>query len=253
MMNRPNPIALVTGAGSGIGRHTALGLLKHGYSVMLTGRRVERLEETAQLAHGHRDHVEICAADVTDPADVARLFARIDARWGRLDLLFNNAGVSAPVIPFENLTLQQWNAVVNTSLTAAFLCSREAFKLMQRQQPGGGRIINNGSISAHTPRPLSAPYTAAKHGLTGLTKSLGLDGRKYNIACGQIDIGNAATEMTDKMSVGVLQADGSTAIEPRIDVAHIVRAVLYMASLPLNANVPFMTVMANQMPYLGRG
>ena len=199
------------------------------------------------------ERVEVFGADVTDPAAVAQLFARIDARWGRLDLLFNNAGVSAPAIPFENLTLQQWRTVIDASLTGAFLCSREAFKLMKRQHPMGGRIINNGSISAHTPRPLSAPYTAAKHGITGLTKSVGLDGRKYQIVCGQIDIGNAATEMTDKMTVGVLQANGSIETEPRIDLAHIVRAVLYMAGLPLNANVPFMTVMASQMPYLGRG
>lgn len=220
---------------------------------MLAGRRREALEETVALANSNRARAEICVTNVADPSDVENLFAQIVARWGRLDLLFNNAGVSAPAIPFENLTLDQWNNVINASLTGAFLCSREAFKLMKSQQPMGGRIINNGSISAHSPRPLSAPYTAAKHGITGLTKSLGLDGRKYNIACGQIDIGNAATDMTRKMAVGVLQADGSVATEPRIDVEHIVRAVLYMASLPLDANVPFITVMATQMPYTGRG
>ena len=247
------PVALVTGAGSGIGRHVALGLLGNGYAVMLAGRRLGRLEETVAMAGEHRDRVEACAADVTDPTDVARLFARIDTRWGRLDLLFNNAGSNAPAIPFEDLSLEAWRTVVDASLTGAFLCSGEAFRRFKRQQPRGGRIINNGSISAHVPRPSSAPYVAAKHGLTGLTKALALDGRAHDIACGQIDIGNAATDMTTAMSAGVLQADGSVASEPRIDVAHVVRAVLYMASLPLDANVPFMTVMANRMPYVGRG
>lgn len=252
-MSSLGPVALVTGAGSGIGRHTALALLQHGYRVTLVGRRVESLEETVGLAGSHANHATVSPTDVTHEASVVRLFQDVGRRWGRLDLLFNNAGVSAPVIPFEDLSLEQWHTVVDASLTGAFLCTREAFKLMKSQAPQGGRIINNGSVSAHSPRPLSAPYTAAKHGITGLTKSTLLDGRKYNIACGQIDIGNAATDMTRKMSTGVLQADGSVDVEPRIDVAHIVRAVLYMASLPLEANVPFITVMATHMPWVGRG
>lgn len=252
-MSATSPIALVTGAGSGIGRHTALGLLQHGYRVMLVGRRSETLEETRALAGAAATHASACATDVTDEAAVVRLFQEVARRWGRLDLLFNNAGVSAPVVPLEDLSLAQWHTVVDASLTGAFLCTREAFRLMKHQNPQGGRIINNGSVSAHSPRPLSAPYTAAKHGITGLTKSTLLDGRKYGIACGQIDIGNAATDMTRKMATGVLQADGSVNVEPRIDVEHIVRAILYMASLPLDANVPFMTVMATHMPWVGRG
>ena len=246
-------VALVTGAGSGIGRATALGLLDAGYSVMLAGRRAGTLAATVALAGEHQSRAALCETDVTKADDVTRLFSRITERWGRLDLLFNNAGVSAPAIPLEDLSLEQWHTVVDASLTGAFLCTREAIRLMKRQDPRGGRIINNGSISAHTPRPFSAPYTAAKHALTGLTKSTLLDGRPHDIVCGQIDIGNAATDMTRAMAQGVLQADGTVATEPRIAVEHIVRAVLYMASLPLEANVPFLTVMATGMPYIGRG
>jgi len=253
--SKPKKIALVTGAGSGIGRSVALALVREGYSVVLAGRRARLLEETATAASVHDPEPSILVAptDVIDPASVEVLFAKVRDVFGRLDLLFNNAGVGAPPVPLEELTLEQWNSVVNTCLTGAFLCTREAFKLMKSQQPQGGRIINNGSISAHVPRPNSAPYTAAKHAITGLTKSTALDGRKYDIACGQIDIGNAATDMTDKMKRGVPQADGSIAIEPTIDVEHVARAVLYMSSLPLDANVPSITVMATKMPYIGRG
>jgi NAD(P)-dependent dehydrogenase (short-subunit alcohol dehydrogenase family) len=244
-------IAVVTGSGSGIGRAVSLGLLNAGYSVALAGRRKEALEETAALSR--TKPALIVPTDVTDSASVEALFAKIQKKFGRLDLVFNNAGISAPPVLLEDLTLEAWRAVVDSSLTGAFLCTREAFRLMKSQRPQGGRIINNGSISAHVPRPNSAPYTAAKHGITGLTKSTALDGRKYNIACGQIDIGNAATEMTSKMKRGVLQADGSIASEPTIDVQHVVDAVLYMANLPLDANVPFVTVMATKMPYAGRG
>jgi NAD(P)-dependent dehydrogenase (short-subunit alcohol dehydrogenase family) len=248
-------IALVTGAGSGIGRGVALALSREGYSVILAGRRVRFLEQTANAvrARDAEATVLVVPTDVTDTASVEALFARVRDEFGRLDMLFNNAGISAPPVSLEELTLEHWNAVVNTCLTGAFLCTREAFKLMKAQRPQGGRIINNGSISAHVPRPNSAPYTAAKHAITGLTKSTALDGRKYDIACGQIDIGNAATEMTDKMKHGVPQADGSMAVEPTIEVEHVARAVLYMASLPLDANVPSITVMATKMPYIGRG
>lgn len=248
-------VALVTGAGSGIGRGVALALANEGYSVALAGRRVGALEETAGAARvkNLEAGVLVVPTDVTDEASVKALFARVRDEFGRLDLLFNNAGLGAPPVPLEELTLDQWNTVVNTCLTGAFLCTREAFKLMKAQDPRGGRIINNGSISAHVPRPNSAPYTAAKHAITGLTKSTALDGRKHDIACGQIDIGNAATEMTGKMKQGVPQADGSIAVEPTIAVEDVARAVLYMASLPLDANVPFITVMATKMPYVGRG
>ena len=247
-------IAVVTGAGSGIGRSVALALLRDGYSVALAGRRAGPLEETQATAEGEaRSRTLVTPTDVADPASVEALFAKVKESFGRLDLLFNNAGISAPAVPFEDLTFEQWRGVVDTCLTGAFLCTREAFKIMKAQSPRGGRIINNGSISAYTPRPNSAPYTAAKHGITGLTKSTALDGRKYDIACGQIDIGNAETEMTSKMKRGVRQADGSIASEPTMNVEHVARAVLYMASLPLDANVLSMTVMATKMPFVGRG
>ena len=243
--------ALVTGGGSGIGRAAAIGLAKAGFTVAVTGRRREPLDATAQEA-GH-DALAL-ACDVRDPASVAAVFAEIDARLGRLDVLFNNAGVGAPAVPLEDLDLEQWRAVIETNVTGAFLCTQEAFRLMKRQSPPGGRIINNGSISASVPRPLSAPYTAAKHAITGLTRSTSLDGRAYDIACGQIDIGNAATDLTEPMrTTGVLQADGTRALEPTMDVAHVAEAIVYMAGLPLDANVQFMTVMATKMPYIGRG
>ena len=252
-MNAHEKVALVTGAGTGIGRSVALALLRERYAVVLTGRRSGPLEETAAEAGAAGSQTLVVPADVTDPASVRALFAKTKEVFGRLDLLFNNAGISATPVLLEDLTFEQWNSVVDTSLTGAFLCTQEAFKIMKAQQPRGGRIINNGSISAHVPRPNSAPYTAAKHAITGLTKSTALDGRKYDIACGQIDIGNAATEMTAKMKRGVRQADGSIAVEPTMDVDHVARAVLYMASLPLDANVPSLTVMATKMPYIGRG
>jgi NAD(P)-dependent dehydrogenase (short-subunit alcohol dehydrogenase family) len=244
-------IALVTGAGSGVGRASAIALAEAGFTVVLAGRRQEPLEEAAAAA-GVGSAAIPC--DVRDPASVAGLFAEVDARFGRLDVLFNNAGVSAPAVPLEELGFDQWTSVVETNLTGAFLCTQEAFRLMKRQTPRGGRIINNGSLSASVPRPLSAPYTATKHAITGLTRSTSLDGRAYDIACGQIDIGNAATEMTERMrTTGVLQADGSIGREPTIDVAHVARAVVYMATLPLDANVQFLTVMATKMPFVGRG
>ena len=244
-------VALVTGAGSGIGRAAALALAEAGFAVVLAGRRRAPLEETAAEAEG--DALAI-TCDVRDPASVAALFAELESRLGRLDVLFNNAGVGAPAVPLEELELDQWRAVIETNVTGAFLCTQHAFRLMRRQSPRGGRIINNGSISASVPRPLSAPYTAAKHAITGLTRSTSLDGRAYDIACGQIDIGNAATDLTEPMrTTGVLQADGTRALEPTIDVAHVAEAVVYMAGLPLDANVQFMTVMATKMPYVGRG
>jgi NAD(P)-dependent dehydrogenase (short-subunit alcohol dehydrogenase family) len=252
MSNSSENIALVTGAGTGIGRSVALALLREGYSVILAGRRTEPLEQTAAAAPpGSR--TLLVPVDVVEPASVEAMFAKVKDVFGRLDLLFNNAGVSAPSVLLEDLTYEQWKSVVDTSLTGAFLCTREAFKLMKAQRPQGGRIINNGSISAQTPRPNSAPYTAAKHGITGLTKATSLDGRKYDIACGQIDIGNAATEMTAKMKRGVQQADGSIAVEPTMDVEQVARAVVYMASLPLDANVATLTVLATKMPFVGRG
>ena len=253
MASNSKKVALVTGAGSGIGRSVALALSREGYAVVLAGRRGKLLEETAASAREPKADILVAPADVTDARSVEGVFAKVREGFGRLDLLFNNAGIGGPPVLLEELTLEQWNAVVNTCLTGAFLCTREAFKLMKAQRPQGGRIINNGSISAHVPRPNSAPYTAAKHAITGLTKSTALDGRKYDIACGQIDIGNAATEMTEKMQRGVPQADGSTRVEPTIDVEHVARAVLYMVSLPLDANVPSITVMATKMPYVGRG
>ena len=241
--------ALVTGAGSGIGRAVAIALHDAGYRVVLAGRRHAELERTAD----GREHMLIVPADVSSPESVRTLFARIKDVYGRLDVLFNNAGCSAPGVPMEDLTFEQWNSVLGVNLTGSFLCAQEAIRMMKQQEPKGGRIINNGSISAQAPRPNSAPYTATKHAITGLTKSISLDGRAHNIACGQIDIGNAATEMTDRMAAGVPQANGTVAVESRMDVRHVADAVLYMAQLPLDANVQFMTVMATQMPFIGRG
>jgi NAD(P)-dependent dehydrogenase (short-subunit alcohol dehydrogenase family) len=253
--SKSKKVALVTGAGSGIGRSVALALAREGYSVVLAGRRASHLEETAAAirAGGSRMKTLVAPTDVTDSSSVEELFAKVGDMFDRLDLLFNNAGIGAPPVLLEDLTLEQWKSVVDASLTGAFLCTREAFKLMKAQRPRGGRIINNGSISAQSPRPNSAPYTAAKHAITGLTKSTALDGRKYDIACGQIDIGNAATRLTAKMKRGVPQADGSIAVEPTMDVEHVARAVVYMASLPLDANVSSLTVLATKMPYVGRG
>jgi NAD(P)-dependent dehydrogenase (short-subunit alcohol dehydrogenase family) len=252
-MKANSKIALVTGAGSGIGRAAALALLREGYQVALAGRRPEALDQTLAAAGPDAARALAVPTDVSDESVVRALFEKIEQAFGRLDVLFNNAGTGAPAIPLEELTLEQWRRVVDVNLTGAFLCTREAFRLMKEQNPRGGRIINNGSISAHTPRPYSAPYTATKHAMTGLTKSTALDGRKYDIACGQIDIGNAGTEMTARMKQGVLQANGTVAVEPTMDVEHVARAVVYMASLPLDANVLFMTVMATQMPFVGRG
>jgi len=243
----------VTGAGSGIGRAVAIGLLNEGYTVILAGRRSSSLQETVEHAGPHGAGARVVPTDVGDPAQVRALFEATRNGFGRLDLLFNNAGMSARGVPLEELTFDEWKAVVDVNLTGAFLCTQQAFLLMKDQQPQGGRIINNGSISASVPRPHSAPYTATKHAITGLTKSTSLDGRRYNIACGQIDIGNAATDMTARMPSGALQANGEMVPEPRLDVAHVVRAVVYMASLPLEANVQFMTVMATKMPFIGRG
>jgi NAD(P)-dependent dehydrogenase (short-subunit alcohol dehydrogenase family) len=244
-------IALVTGAGSGVGRASAIALADAGFTVVLSGRRPEPLETAA--AEAGNGSVAL-PADVRDPETVAGLFTEVEERFGRLDLLFNNAGVSAPAVPLEELDFDAWRSVIDTNLTGAFLCTKHAFGLMKHQTPRGGRIINNGSISAYVPRPLSAPYTAAKHGITGLTRSTSLDGRPYDIACGQIDIGNAATELTEPMrATGVLQADGETRLEPTFDVDHVARAVVYMATLPLDANVQFITVMATKMPFVGRG
>ena len=244
-------IALVTGAGTGIGRASALALANEGWTVVAAGRRQEPLAETVRLAGGG-SHLAV-TADVGDPTAVASLFDQVREHHGRLDLLFNNAGQGAPPVPFEDLTYDQWRAVVDVNLTGAFLCTQEAFRIMKAQAPRGGRIINNGSISAHVPRPFSAPYTATKHGITGLTRSAALDGRAYDIAVGQIDIGNAATEMTERMAAGVLQPDGTVRPEPRMNVDDVARAVVYMASLPLDENVQFMTVMATKMPFIGRG
>jgi NAD(P)-dependent dehydrogenase (short-subunit alcohol dehydrogenase family) len=245
-------VALVTGAGSGIGRAVAVRLQGAGYDVVLAGRRVHELEKTAAMT-GAGGGVVIVEADVADPASVAALFERTRNAFGRLDVLFNNAGISAPPVPLEDLSFEQWKAVVDVNLTGVFLCAQAAIRIMKEQTPKGGRIINNGSISATAPRPFSAPYTATKHAITGLTKSISLDGRAHDIACSQIDIGNAATELTEPMARGALQADGSVRPEPRIDVAHVADAVLMMARLPLDANVQFMTLMATKMPLVGRG
>ncbi len=245
--------ALVTGAGSGIGRACSLALLKAGYQVALVGRREAALQETAALAGPAQAACLVLPADVTQPEAVEAVFAAIEQRFGRLDLLFNNAGTGAPPRPIDELSVAQWRAVVDVNLTASFLCARAAFGLMKRQQPRGGRIINNGSISAHAPRPFSAPYTATKHAITGLTKSLSLDGRAHDIACGQLDIGNALTEMARPMTRGVLQAHGAVAVEPTMELEAVASALIYMASLPLSANVQTMTVMATAMPFVGRG
>ena len=252
-MDSVGKVAIVTGAGTGIGKHVSLALLHHGYAVVLAGRRPEPLESTALEGKASGSPTLVVPTNVGDPASVKNLFATTKTEFGRLDLLFNNAGVGAPPIPLEDLTYEQWKAVVDINLTGAFLCTQEAFKIMKSQDPRGGRIINNGSISAHSPRPNSAPYTSTKHAMTGLTKSTSLDGRKYDIACGQIDIGNAATEMTRRMSKGVPQANGSIVAEPTFDVENVASAVIYMATLPLDANVQFMTVMATKMPLVGRG
>jgi NAD(P)-dependent dehydrogenase (short-subunit alcohol dehydrogenase family) len=245
--------AIITGAGSGIGRAAALALLREGYSVVLAGRRPEALAQTAAQAGPDCDRALVVPADVTDPGSVAALFQATKRAFGRLDLLFNNAGTGAKPVGLEELTVEEWRRVIDVNLSGAFLCTREAFRLMKDQSPRGGRIINNGSISAYTPRPNSAPYTAAKHAIAGLTKSAALDGRKYDIAVGQIDIGNADTEMTARMKDGVPQANGSLAPEPTIDAGHVGAAIVYMANLPLDANVLFMTVMATKMPFVGRG
>src|SRR5919109_3114386 len=253
-MATTNKVAIVTGAGSGVGKSVALALLRENYAVVLAGRRKEALEATANEGTEAGSRLAmVVPTDVGDPESVRALFAKTKATYGRLDLLFNNAGTGAPAIPLEDLTYEQWKTVVDANLTGAFLCTQEAFKIMKNQQPRGGRIINNGSISAHAPRPNSAPYTATKHAITGLTKSISLDGRAWDIACGQIDIGNAATELTERMAAGIAQPNGSIMVEPRMDLRHVADAVLYMASLPLDANVQFMTVMATKMPFVGRG
>ena len=250
-MSGNGKIALVTGAGTGIGRAVALALSRAGYAVVLAGRRMAALEETAAGAEGRATLA--VPTDVAEPDSVKTLFAQVRERFGRLDLLFNNAGTGTPPVPIEELTYEQWRRAIDTNLTGAFLCTQEAVRLMKAQNPRGGRIINNGSISAHAPRPNSAPYTATKHAITGLTKSTSLDGRAFDIACGQIDIGNAVSPMTERMTQGVMQANGTVAIEPRMDVEHVASAVVYMASLPLEANVQFLTVMATNMPFVGRG
>ena len=252
MAEATQKIALVTGAGTGVGRAASLALMNAGFTVVLVGRRMEMLQETQKL--GGNVGKSLCvSADMTDPGSIAALFAKAMDTYGRLDVLFNNAGMGAPPVNFEDLSLEQWQAVVNTNLTGPFLCTQHAFRIMKDQNPRGGRIINNGSISAHAPRPLSAPYTATKHAITGLTKATSLDGRAFNIACGQIDIGNAASEMTNRMTTGVPQADGRMMPEPRMDVNHVADAVVQMANLPLETNVLFMTIMATAMPFVGRG
>ncbi len=252
-MNSDSKVALVTGAGTGIGQNTALRLLEEDYSVVLSGRRIELLENTKKEAGDSGSRTLIAQTDVGNPESVRELFNKIKVTFGRLDLLFNNAGIGGPSIPLEEISYEQWKEVVDVNLTGSFLCTQEAFRIMKQQKPRGGRIINNGSISAHVPRPFSSPYTATKHAITGLTRSTSLDGRPYDIACGQIDIGNAATEMTDRMAKGIIQADGKKFVEPRMAVENVANAVVYMAGLPLDANVLFMTVMATKMPFVGRG
>jgi NAD(P)-dependent dehydrogenase (short-subunit alcohol dehydrogenase family) len=252
-MNSTTRVAIVTGAGSGIGRHAALALLREGYAVVLAGRRRDALAATAAQTKNLDSRALVVPTDVSKPASVKALFATTKRVFGRLDVLFNNAGIFGPKARLEDLTPAQWQEVVDINLTGAFLCTQEAFRLMKTQKPRGGRIINNGSISAHSPRPDSAPYAATKHAILGLTKATSLDGRKYDIACGQIDIGNVATDMTRAMKTGVAQADGSKKIEPTFDVEHVGRAIVYMAGLPLDANVQFLTVMATKMPFIGRG
>jgi NAD(P)-dependent dehydrogenase (short-subunit alcohol dehydrogenase family) len=252
-MNSPSKVAIVTGAGTGIGKAVALAMLRDGYRVALAGRRRELLDAAAADSGAPSDRVLCVATDVADPASVRALFAATKFAFGRLDVLFNNAGVGAPAVNLEDISVDDWRRVVDINLTGVFLCTQEAIRQMKSQDPRGGRIINNGSISAHAPRPNSAPYTATKHAITGLTKSTSLDGRKYDVACGQIDIGNAHTELAARMAKGVPQANGQIAIEPLMDVAHVASSVLYMASLPLDANVQFLTVMATKMPFIGRG
>jgi len=252
-MKSHGKVAIVTGAGTGIGKAVALALLKEGYSVAFAGRRAEPLEKAVADSGAGAARTLAVPTDVGDPESVRGLFAKTKEKFGRLDLLFNNAGMGAPGIPMEDLSYEQWKAVLDANLTGAFLCTQEAIRIMKSQDPRGGRIINNGSISAHAPRPNSAPYTATKHAITGLTKSTSLDCRKYDIACGQIDIGNAATEMTERMAAGIIQANGSMAVEPRMEVAHVASTVVHMAGLPLEANVQFVTVMATKMPFVGRG
>jgi NAD(P)-dependent dehydrogenase (short-subunit alcohol dehydrogenase family) len=245
--------AVVTGAGTGIGKAAATALLQNGYRVAFAGRRREPLEAAISAANVSADQALAVPTDVADPASVAALFKQVREKFGRLDVLFNNAGIGAPAMNMEDLTFEQWKNVVDINLTGSFLCTQEAIRIMKDQSPRGGRIINNGSISAHAPRPNSVPYTATKHAITGLTKSTSLDGRKYDIACGQIDIGNAQTDLAARMASGVPQANGQIAVEPLMDVAHVASAVVYMASLPLDANVQFMTIMATKMPFVGRG
>ena len=252
-MAESTKVAIVTGGGTGIGRAVSIALAKNRYLVVIAGRREAALDETSKMAAAEGNDIVAVPTDVTDRESVHHLFQVTEALRGRLDLLFNNAGIGAPSNPLEDITYEQWCAVVDTNLTGAFLCTQEAFRIMKAQVPRGGRIINNGSISAHAPRPNSAPYTATKHAITGLTRSTSLDGRKYDIACGQIDIGNAVSELTEKLAQGAEQPNGAVVPEPRLDVEHVARAVLYMASLPLDANVQFMTVMATKMPYIGRG
>jgi NAD(P)-dependent dehydrogenase (short-subunit alcohol dehydrogenase family) len=257
MTNSPTPsyqrVALVTGAGTGIGRAAAKALLNGGFQVVLTGRHIDKLKTAITTIGGTDANCLAVACDVGKPDEVKKLFAALAAKFGRIDLLFNNAGLGTPAMPMEDISYEQWMSVVNTNLSGAFLCSQEAIRMMKAQSPQGGRIINNGSISAHAPRPFSAPYTATKHAMTGLTKAISLDGRNHRIVCGQIDIGNAATEMTERMAKGIIQADGSSKIEPRMDVDHVGQAVLQMAQLPLESNVLFMTIVANNMPFVGRG
>ena len=252
-MDPSQKVAVVTGAGTGIGRASALALLRDGYCVALAGRRLEPLEQTQAQAEDAAERAIAVPTDVGDPSSVQNLFAKTIETFGRLDVLFNNAGTGSPPVPLEDLTYEQWKSVVDANLTGTFLCTQQAIKIMKSQDPMGGRIINNGSISAHAPRPNSAPYTATKHGVTGLTKATSLDGRKYNIACSQIDIGNAATEMTNAMEAGILQPNGAVVVEPRFDVGHVAETVVYIANLPLDTNVQFMTIMATNMPFIGRG
>ena len=253
MTKAQNRVALITGAGTGIGKAAAKALLQGGYQVVLTGRNLDKLEKAITDIGGNSENCLAVSCDVGKPEDVKYLFESLKVKFGRIDVLFNNAGIGAPAIPMEDLSYEQWTSVVNANLTGAFLCSQAAIRMMKDQTPQGGRIINNGSISASAPRPFSAPYTATKHAISGLTKSIALDGRPFNIACGQIDIGNAATEMTERMAAGILQADHSIKVEPRMDVNHVGQAVLHMAQLPLESNILSMTIMATNMPFVGRG
>lgn len=253
MSQNSSKVVIITGAGAGIGKATAKAFVNAGYRVVLAGRQLDKLEQAIVDIGGNTENTLAQRCDVGDLESVKQLFDATQRQFGRLDVLFNNAGVSAPAVPIETLTYAQWQSVVDANLTGAFLCAQAAIKMMKSQNPQGGRIINNGSISAHAPRPMSAPYTATKHAITGLTKSIALDGRAYRIACSQIDIGNAATEMTERMAAGILQADGSTKVEPRMDVNHVAESVLRIADMPLESNVLFMTIMATSMPYVGRG